>query len=103
MLLGDPRIAFCAVIGHGEPHLTALIVPSRPAEAWFADASREDVLALVSACCSGAPEYAVPRACIVASLGEAVSNQLLTNGRPARREIEKFIAGKAPRPSTATI
>ena len=103
MLLGDQRIAFCAVVGHGAPYLTALLVPSRPAEAWFADASREDVLALVSACCSGAPEYAVPRACILASLGEAVSNQLLTNGRPARREIEKFVAGKAPRPSTATI
>jgi long-subunit acyl-CoA synthetase (AMP-forming) len=103
MLLGDSRIAFCAVVGHGEPHLTALLVPSHPGEAWFADASHEDVLALVSACCSGAPEYAVPRACIIASLGEAVSNQLLTNGRPARRQIEKFIAGKTPPGSTAVI
>jgi long-subunit acyl-CoA synthetase (AMP-forming) len=96
MLLGDLRIAFCAVVGHGEPYLTAVIVPSRPGESWFAGASQADVLGLISACCSGAPEYAVPRACIVASLEEAVSNQLLTNGRPARKHIEKFVAAKAP-------
>jgi long-subunit acyl-CoA synthetase (AMP-forming) len=103
MILGDLRIGFCAVVGHGEPHLTALLVPSRPGEAWFTNASQDDVLALVSACCSGAPQYAVPRVCIVASLSEAVSHQLLTNGRPARRQIEKFIAGKAPPGSTMAI
>jgi long-subunit acyl-CoA synthetase (AMP-forming) len=96
MLLGDLRIAFCAVVGHGEPHLTAVIVPSGPAVVWFANASYQDVLALVSDCCSGAPEYAVPRACIVASLQEAANNQLLTNGRPARTQIEKFVAARKP-------
>jgi long-subunit acyl-CoA synthetase (AMP-forming) len=96
MLLGDLRIAFCAVVGHGAPYLTAVIVPSGPGERWFADASYQDVLALISVCCSDAPEYAVPRACVVASLQEAVSNQLLTNGRPARKQIEKFVAAKAP-------
>ena len=29
MLLGDDRIAFCAVLGHGEPHLTALLIPAQ--------------------------------------------------------------------------
>jgi long-subunit acyl-CoA synthetase (AMP-forming) len=96
MLLGDLRIAFCAVVGHGEPFLTAVIVPSGPAVVWFANASYQDVLALVSDCCSGAPEYAVPRACIVASLQEAANNQLLTNGRPARKQIEKFVAARKP-------
>ena len=94
MLLGDMRIAFCAVVGHGAAYLTAVIVPSGPGERWFANASYQDVLALISACCSEAPEYAVPRACVVASLQEAVSNQLLTNGRPARKHIEKFVAAK---------
>ncbi len=101
MLLGDLRIAFCAVVGHGEPSLTAVIVPSRPGEHWFANASQADVLNLIADCCAGAPEYAVPRACIVASLEEALSNQLLTNGRPARKQIEQFVAAKSPAPSAA--
>ena len=96
MLLGDLRVAFCAVVGHGEPYLTALIIPSGPGEKWFANASREDVLGMISGCCSGAPEYGVPQAYVVASLQEAVGNQLLTNGRPARKQIEKFVAAKAP-------
>lgn len=95
MLLGDLRVAFCAVVGHGEPHLTAVIVPSGPGEAWFANASYDEVLRLISDCCSGAPEYAVPRAAVVSSLQEALDNQLLTNGRPARKQIEKFVAAKA--------
>jgi long-subunit acyl-CoA synthetase (AMP-forming) len=101
MLLGDPRIAFCGVVGHGEPHLTAIIVPSRPGESWFANATYADVQGLISDCCSEAPEYAVPRACLVVSLEEAVGNQLLTNGRPARKQIEKFVAAKTlPAPAT---
>ena len=103
MLLGDLRVAFCAVVGHGEPYLTAVIVPSGPGEAWFANATYNDVLGLISACCSGAPEYAVPRACVVSSLQEAVGNQLLTNGRPARKQIEKFVAAKAPPAPASTI
>jgi long-subunit acyl-CoA synthetase (AMP-forming) len=103
MLLGDLRIAFCAVVGHGEPYLTAVIVPSRPGENWFANASHADVLGLISDCCSEAPGYAVPRACVVASLQEAVDNQLLTNGRPARKQIEKFVAAKTlPAPAAAS-
>ena len=103
MLLGDLRVAFCAVVGHGEPHLTAVIVPSGPGESWFANASHDDVLGLIADCCSGAPEYAVPRAFVVSSLQEAIGNQLLTNGRPARKEIEKFVAAKAPPSPAATI
>ena len=95
MLHGDLRIAFCAVVGHGEPHLSAVIVPSGPGESWFAHASHDEVLRLISDCCSGAPEYAVPRAVVVTSLQEAIDNQLLTNGRPARPQIAKFVAAKA--------
>jgi long-subunit acyl-CoA synthetase (AMP-forming) len=103
MLLGDLRIAFCAVVGHGAPSLTAVIIPSRPGESWFANASYADVLGLVSKCCAGAPEYAVPRTCVVASLQEAISNQLLTNGRPARKQIKKFVATKTPPAPAAAI
>jgi hypothetical protein len=91
------------VVGHGEPYLTAVIVPSGPGEDWFAKATYSDVLSLISGCCSGAPEYAVPRACVVSSFQEAVGNQLMTNGRPARKQIEKFVAAMAPPPPASTI
>ena len=32
MVLGDLRIAYCAGVGHGEPHLTAVIIPSLPGQ-----------------------------------------------------------------------
>src|SRR6202035_5482957 len=103
MLLGDLRIAFCAVVGHGEPYLTAVIVPSGAGESWFANASYHDVLGLISDCCSGAPDYAIPRACVVASFQEAVNNHLLTNGRPDRKQIKKFAAAKTRRAPAAAI
>ena len=94
-LLADPRIAFCAVTGHGEPHLTALLIPTPVGAVWFAKASEADVLALVSKCCSGAPDYAVPRTAIVVPLQEAAANQLLSaNGRIRRAEVRKFVREK---------
>ena len=101
MLLGDLRVAFCAVVGHGESHLTAVIIPSHVGQSWFANAGYAEVLDLIADCCSGAPEYAVPRAGIVASLEEASKNQLLSNGRPARKKIEEFVAAKTPHASAA--
>ena len=95
MLLADPRIAFCAVAGHGEPQLTALLIPSPQGAAWFAKATSTEILELVTGLCSDAPEYAVPRACVVVSLAEALSNQLLGNGRPIRKNIGKFVQDRA--------
>jgi long-subunit acyl-CoA synthetase (AMP-forming) len=95
MLLADPRIAFCTVAGHGEPHLTALLIPSRQGAAWFARATRADILELLSGYCADAPEYAVPRACVVVSLEEALNNQLLSNGRPIRKNVGKFVLERA--------
>jgi hypothetical protein len=103
MLLGDPRIAFCAVVGNGKPHLTAVIIPSHPGQSWFANASYANVLDLIFDCCSGAPEYAVPRASLIVPLEQALGSQLLTNGRPARKQIEKFVAAKAPPALASTI
>jgi long-subunit acyl-CoA synthetase (AMP-forming) len=95
MLLGDPRIAFCAVTGHGEPHLTALLIPSPQGAAWFAKATRSEVQKLLSDRCSDAPEYAVPRAYVIASFEQALNNQLLSNGRPIRKNIGKFVLERA--------
>jgi long-subunit acyl-CoA synthetase (AMP-forming) len=91
MLLADPRIAFCTVAGHGEPHLTALLIPSRQGAAWFAGATSTDILQLLSGHCSEAPEYAVPRAYVVVSFEEALKNQLLSNGRPIRKNVGRFV------------
>jgi hypothetical protein len=45
----------------------------------------------------------VPRACVVVSLQEAVDNQLLTNGRPARKQIEAFVAARNPPAAAAAV
>ncbi|SHH40068.1 Long-chain acyl-CoA synthetase (AMP-forming) [Bradyrhizobium erythrophlei] len=95
MLLADPRIALCTVAGHGEPHLTVLLIPSPPGAAWFAKATRADILELLSDRCSDAPEYGVPRAYVIVSLEQALKNQLLSNGRPVRKAIGKFVLERA--------
>jgi long-subunit acyl-CoA synthetase (AMP-forming) len=95
MLLADPRIAFCAVAGHGEPHLTAVLVPSPQGAAWFAEATSKDILGLLSDHCSDAPDYAVPRGYVIVSFQEALDNQLLSNGRPVRKNIANFVLERA--------
>jgi long-subunit acyl-CoA synthetase (AMP-forming) len=95
MLLADPRIALCTVAGHGEPHLTALLIPSPQGAAWFARAIRAEILQLLSDRCSDAPNYAVPRDCVVVPFQEALNNQLLSNGRPVRKTIGRFVRERA--------
>jgi hypothetical protein len=103
MLLADPHIALCVVTGHGEPHLTALLIPSPQGAAWFANATRTEILEVLSDRCSDAPEYAVPRACIVVSLEQALNNQLLSNGRPVRRNVGKFVQERAAESQTPLL
>jgi long-subunit acyl-CoA synthetase (AMP-forming) len=95
MLLADPRIALCTVAGQGEPYLTALLIPTPQGAAWFAKATRADILQLLSDRCSDAPDYAVPRDYVVVSLEEALNNQLLSNGRPVRKAIGRFVQDRA--------
>ncbi len=61
MLLADPRFAACAVLGHGAPHLSALIIPSRSGAQWLAEAPSAQVLMAMELACRDAPSYAVPR------------------------------------------
>jgi long-subunit acyl-CoA synthetase (AMP-forming) len=95
MLLADQRIGFCTVAGHSEPYLTALLIPSAQGTAWFAKATSTEILEVLSDLCSDAPEYAVPRACVVVSFAEALNNQLLSNGRPIRKNVGKFVRERA--------
>lgn len=92
MLLADRRIGLCMVCGHGEAHLTALIVPSAAGAEWFAETGRDERLALISQCCAGAPSYAVPQAMVVMSLHEIARLGLVTgNGRFRRKEAAAFL------------
>src|SRR3984893_8285970 len=95
MLLADPRIALCVVTGHGEANLTSLLIPSRAGAAWFATATRAEILELVFNRCSEAPEYAVPRDYLVVSFEEALNDQLISNGRPVRDNVAKFAPERA--------
>ena len=82
MLLADPRFAACAVLGHGAPQLSALIIPSRRSAAWLAQAPSAHVLMAMAFACRDAPSYAVPREFALVSPEEATRRNLLTaNGR----------------------
>jgi long-subunit acyl-CoA synthetase (AMP-forming) len=82
LLKVDDRIAACAVLGHGEPCLSALIIPSAKGAAWFAGASEAQTLLTLSFLCRGAPAYAVPRDFVLLDYAEAKRRDLFTpNGR----------------------
>jgi len=88
LLLADRRIAFCAVFGHGEPHLSALLIPSATGGEWFVHADRADVLNFIADCCVDAPSYAVPKDFLALSLPEAIRLGFLTsNGRFRRKQV----------------
>ena len=88
LLLGDRRIAFCAVFGHGEPYLTVLLIPSATGIQWFMQADRADVLDFIAGRCVDAPSYAVPKDFFLLSLPKVIRLGLLTsNGRFRRKQI----------------
>ena len=96
MLLADRRVGLCMVLGHGEPHLSVLIVPSAAGAEWFAKAGRYGALDLISQICAGAPSYAVPQEAIVMSLQEAMGLGLMTsNGRFRRKEAPALLRAAA--------
>ncbi len=91
LLSGDHRIAFCAVLGHGEPHLSVLLVPTAAGTEWFMHADRADVLDFIACCCVDAPSYAVPKDFFVLSLPEVTRLGLLTsNGRFRRKQVADY-------------
>ncbi len=70
LLAVDPRIAVAAVAHLEGPHLMAALVPSARGEDWFAQATLEEIGALVDSCCRDVPAYAVPRQFVVVPAGE---------------------------------
>lgn len=85
MLLADPRMAACAVLGHGESQLSVLLIPSSVGERWLIEAPRAHILLWLEQICIEAPAYAVPRDFVICPGGEARLIGLLTsNGRISR-------------------
>lgn len=82
MLLADPRFSAAAIIGHGEPALTALLVPSKMGAVWLEQAPRAHVLLALTSACRDAPNYALPRDFLVVSRTQISKHNLMTaNGR----------------------
>jgi acyl-CoA synthetase (AMP-forming)/AMP-acid ligase II len=93
LLCADDRIAACAVLGHGEPHLRAVIIPSNRGGAWFAGATKAQVLRELALICRQAPSYAIPRDFVLVDRDEAAQHNLLTpNGRFRRASLEQAFA-----------
>ena len=85
ILLGDPRISACALLGHGERDLGVVLIPSALGECWLMEAPRAHVLLWLEQICIDAPAYAVPKDFVVCPAAEATRIGLLTsNGRLAR-------------------
>ncbi len=93
MLLGDRRLAACAVLGHGAPHLRAIIIPSAEGGKWFAQAPKAHVLLAMPAASREAPAYAGPRDFVVVDPADAARRNLLTpNGRFRRSALAAAFA-----------
>ena len=83
--MSDPRVAACAVLGHGKGHLCVLLVPSALGERWLMEAPRAHVLLWLEQICIDAPAYAVPKDFVVCPALQAKRLGLLrANGRVVR-------------------
>ena len=93
LLCADDRIAACAVLGHGEPHLRTVIIPSNRGAAWFAGATEGQVLGELALICHQAPSYAIPRDFVIVDRNQAAQHNLLTpNGRFRRASLAQAFA-----------
>jgi long-subunit acyl-CoA synthetase (AMP-forming) len=90
ILLGDPRIGACAVLGHGQRDLSVLLIPSPLGERWMRESPRAHILLWLEQICIDAPAYAVPKDFVVCASTEARWIGLLTtNGRIVRDAVDK--------------
>jgi long-subunit acyl-CoA synthetase (AMP-forming) len=85
MVMSDPRVAACALLGHGMDHLRLLIVPSHRGEDWLMESPRAHIQLWLERLCAEAPSYAVPKDFAVCPGAQAKRIGLLTsNGRVVR-------------------
>ncbi len=93
ILLGDPRLRACILAQLGDPpQLTALLIPSPAGETWLKAASQADIVKHLAQALNAAPDYARPKAAVVASFGEAAASGLFTpNGRIRRKAALNYL------------
>ncbi len=85
MVMSDPRVAACVLLGHGMSHLSVLLVPSPHGEEWLMESPRAHILLWLEQICIDAPSYAVPKDFVVCPAAQAKRIGLLTsNGRVVR-------------------
>jgi long-chain acyl-CoA synthetase len=88
MLLADSRFAACGLVGHGESHLSAVIIPTPSGAKWLSASSQAQVLHEIAHLCREAPDFAVPKDFAVISKEDAVRLGLFTpNGRIKRASL----------------
>ena len=91
LLLSDCRFGACGVVGHGEPYLSVVVVPTLHGTTWLSTASREQVLEAIAELCRDAPHYAVPKDFVVISKEDALMRGLFTsNGRIKRAALHSI-------------
>ena len=84
LILGDPRITRCAVVGAGA-HIRAVLCP---ADDRLAEAGQASIDAMVATLCADAPDYARPRDNILVSERRLSDLGLIgPDGRLRRRDI----------------
>ena len=85
IVLSDPRVGACVVLGHGMSHLSVLLIPSALGERWLMDSPRAHILLWLEQICIDVPAYAVPKEFVVCPVMQAERIGLLTaNGRLLR-------------------
>jgi acyl-CoA synthetase (AMP-forming)/AMP-acid ligase II len=84
MVMSDPRVAACVLLGHGMSQLSVLLVPSHRGEEWLMDAPRAHILLWLEKICIDAPSYAVPKDFVVCPAAQAKRIGLTSNGRVVR-------------------
>jgi long-subunit acyl-CoA synthetase (AMP-forming) len=88
MVMGDPRIAQCAVVDGGELPVAVVV----PAKTGFKRSIRSTLDAHVAGLCAAAPDYAVPVRTVVVEERELKRRNLVTsNGRLRRRAIAQYL------------
>jgi long-chain acyl-CoA synthetase len=103
MVMSDPRVAACVVIGHGINHLSVLLVPSPHGEEWLMESPRAHILLWLEQLCIDAPAYALPKDFVICPVAQAKHIGLLTSNSRVVREaaLGLYPALKLARPPVA--
>lgn len=95
----SPKVALSVVTGHGEPRLSAILVPTRAGQAWFDQASPAEVEAFGRRLCADLPAYAVPSRWLAVAMDDALARGLVTSTGGVRRDAAAgLFTETAPKP-----